>query len=121
MIAFGAGGYYIAFFLVCGAALYARLTGRWKPSGAFSLGRFGTAVNVAAVVWLIVEGLNIAWPRLKNVAWYERWATPFVAACLFVVGLLYVCITRPQTRAAQSEALGDLGHSELVHRPAATS
>jgi amino acid transporter len=114
LIAFGAGGYYIAFFLVCAAALYARLNGRWKPSGTFRLGRFGTPVNVAAVVWLAVEGLNIAWPRLKNVAWYERWATPFVAACLFVVGVLYVCVTRPQRRAAQSTALGDLGHPELT-------
>ncbi len=40
LITFGSGGYYITFWLVCAAALYARLSGRWVPAGRFSLGRF---------------------------------------------------------------------------------
>ena len=107
LIAFGSGGYYMCFFLVCAAALWARLTGRWQPSGAFSLGRLGLPVNVVAVVWLAAEGLNIAWPRLEGAPWYQTWAIPFIAFCLLVSGIVYVLVARPQDRAASSGALGD--------------
>src|SRR5690349_24655185 len=63
LITFGSGGYYITFWLVSCAALYARLTGRWVPAGRFSLGRLALPVNIAAVVWLTFEAINIAWPR----------------------------------------------------------
>ena len=56
LITFGSGGYYIIFWLVCVAALYARLTGRWVPAGRFSLGRFALPVNIAAVVVADVRG-----------------------------------------------------------------
>jgi amino acid transporter len=108
LIAFGSGGFYICFFLVCAAALYARLTGRWRPAGALRLGRWGTPINAVAVVWLLVEGLNIAWPRLEGYPWYQTWAIPFIALCLVVSGAVYVAIARPQERAKTSEALGDV-------------
>jgi len=107
LIAFGSGGYYLSFLLVCGAALWARMTGRWQPSGAFSLGRLGLPVNVVAVVWLAVEALNIAWPRLEGAPWYQTWAIPFIALCLLVLGVVYVVVARPQDRAGASHALGD--------------
>ena len=62
LITFGSGGY-IVFWMVCVAALYARLTGRWVPAGRFSLGRLALPVNIAAVIWLTFEAINIAWPR----------------------------------------------------------
>jgi amino acid transporter len=108
LIAFGSGGFYICFFLVCAAALYARLTGRWRPAGAIRLGRWGTPINAVAVVWLLVEGLNIAWPRLSGYPWYQTWAIPFIALCLLVSGVVYVALARPQERARTSEALGDV-------------
>ncbi len=109
LVAFGSGGYYICFFLVCAAALFARATGRWRPAGPFSLGRLGLPINVVAVVWLAVEGLNIAWPRLEGQPWYQRWAIPFIALCLLVSGIVYVLTARPQDRARTSAALGDAG------------
>ena len=107
LIAFGSGGYYICFWLVCAAALYARLSGRWRPAGTISLGRWGTLVNAVAVAWLTVEGLNIAWPRLVDFPWYQVWAIPFIAAVLLVSGAIYVLVARPQERARTSAALGD--------------
>lgn len=108
LIAFGSGGYYICFFLVCSAALYARLSGRWTPAGTVRLGRWGTAINAVAVVWLAIEGLNIAWPRLQGFPWYQIWAIPFIAACLLVSGIVYVLVARPQDKAKTSTALGDV-------------
>ncbi len=43
---------YVAYLLVTGPMLVARLRGRWKPvEGKFSLGRWGLPVNILAVLW----------------------------------------------------------------------
>ena len=68
MISFGTMGLYATFFLVVAAALYARMTGRWQPNGAFRTGGFGYAVNIVAFVWLAFETANIAWPRAELAA-----------------------------------------------------
>lgn len=65
MISFGTMGLYVTFFLVVAAALYARITGRWQPNGAFRTGGFGYAVNIVAFIWLAFETVNIAWPRAE--------------------------------------------------------
>jgi hypothetical protein len=112
LITFGSGGYYITFWLVCTAALVARLTGRWRPAGRFSLGRFGTPVNAVAVAWLTFEAINTAWPRSVLAApgapFWQVWAIILIAGGLAVVGLVYVLIAKPQRRVAQSTALADL-------------
>ena len=112
LITFGSGGYYITFWMVCSAALYARLTGRWVPAGRFSLGRFALPVNIAAVVWLTFEAINIAWPRTvlapPGAKFYQVWAIVLIFGLLTIVGLAYVLLRRPQDRVATSAAMGDL-------------
>jgi hypothetical protein len=112
LITFGSGGYYIVFWLTCAAALYARLSGRWVPAGRFSLGRFALPVNIAAVVWLTFEAINIAWPRtvlaVPGAKFYQVWAIVLIFGVLSVIGLLYVLIKRPQDRVRESAAMGDL-------------
>jgi amino acid transporter len=116
LITFGSGGYYISFVLVCSAALVARLTGRWTPSGLFSLGRFGTPVNAIACVWLAFEAINIAWPREvlapPGAPFYQVWAVVLISAVLLVVGIVYVLMTRPQDRIRASAAFADLSARE---------
>jgi amino acid transporter len=115
LITFGSGGYYISFWLVCTAALYARLSGRWKPAGMFSLGRLALPVNIAAVAWLTFEAINIAWPRTVlapvGAKFYQVWAIVLIFGVLSVIGLLYVLLRRPQDRAATSAAMGDLAEA----------
>jgi hypothetical protein len=112
LITFGSGGYYITFWLVCTAALYARLSGRWVPAGRFSLGRLALPVNVAAVVWLTFEAINIAWPRTvlapPGAKFYQVWAIVLIFGVLLVVGTAYVLLRRPQDRVAVSTEMGDL-------------
>jgi amino acid transporter len=112
LIGFGSGGYYISFFLVCSAALVARLSGRWRPAGLFSLGRYGTLVNAVACAWLLFEAINIAWPRAvmapPGAPFYQVWAVVVVSAVLLVVGIAYVLMTRPQDRIRASTAFADL-------------
>ena len=112
LITFGSGGYYISFWLVCAAALYARLSGRWRPDGLFRLGRWGLPINVAAVVWLTFEAINIAWPRsilaAPGAPFYQIWAIVLISAGLALFGLIYVLVSRPQERVRRSTAMGDL-------------
>jgi amino acid transporter len=112
LITFGSGGYYITFWLVCVAALYARLSGRWTPAGRFSLGRLALPVNIAAVVWLTFEAINIAWPRSvlapPGAPFWQVWAIVLIFGLLTVVGVVYVLVRRPQERVRMSEAMGDL-------------
>jgi amino acid transporter len=118
LITFGSGGYYITFWLVCVAALYARLSGRWVPAGRFSLGRFALPVNIAAVVWLTFEAINIAWPRtvlaVPGAKFYQVWAIVLIFGVLSVIGLIYVLVSRPQDRIARAQSMGDLAEAQEV-------
>ena len=90
LITFGTAAIYVAFLLVALAALIARLRGTWKPAGRLRLGRVGTIVNVLAVLWLVFETINIAWPRASlappGAPAYQVWAAPLLLAVIAVVG-----------------------------------
>ncbi|MEU2677643.1 APC family permease [Streptomyces sp. NPDC007107] len=103
LISFGSGGFYFIFLAVALVALCARLRGRWDPSaGELRLGRTGLVVNVLAVVWLLFEAVNIAWPRTALApvggSWAQVWAVVLVFSALLVIGLSYVAIAKPQTK-----------------------
>jgi amino acid transporter len=98
VISFAACGIYIAFQLVVLAALIARSRG-WVPKGKFTLGRWGLAVNVAALVYGVAGALNLAWPRqVEGASWYDEWIV--VIGCVIVVGsgLVYMLAGRPYLR-----------------------
>ena len=98
VISFAAAGIYIAFQLVVLAALIARSRG-WIPKGKFTLGRWGFAVNIAALVYGVGGALNLAWPRqVEGASWYDEWIV--VIGCAIVVGsgLLYMLLGRPYLR-----------------------
>jgi len=83
---------YLAYLLVTGPALKARLRGRMpiKRPGTFSLGRWGLPVNLFAVVYGVAMMVNIAWPRQMV---YDpagtSWALQYLAL-LFVAGMVVV-------------------------------
>jgi amino acid transporter len=103
LIAFGTAAIYVAFLLVALAALVARVRGSWVPAGRLRLGRrTGTAINVAAVIWLAFETVNIAWPRASlappGAPVYQVWAAPILLAAITAVGLAYLVVARPHER-----------------------
>jgi amino acid transporter len=104
LITFGTAGIYVAFLLLVGAALVARLTGRWVPSGRVQLGRAGLVCNVLAVGWLAFETVNIAWPRASiappGAPGYQVWAAVLVLGVITVVGSAYLVLARPHRRLA---------------------
>jgi len=104
LITFGTAAIYVAFLLVAVAALAARLSGRWTPSGSVRLGRIGLPLNVLAVAWLAFETANVAWPRSvlapPGAPWYQVWAAPLVLAVIAVAGLAYLVAAKPQRKLA---------------------
>ncbi|GAB3790424.1 hypothetical protein [Nocardioides ungokensis] len=97
IVSFAALGIYLGFMMVVLAALRARLRG-WRPSGRFTLGRWGLAVNVAALVYQVGAATNMAWPRTPDAAWYDNWIVLLSAGLVVGVGALYMVIAKPHHR-----------------------
>ncbi|QZT63822.1 APC family permease [Mycolicibacterium austroafricanum] len=91
IISFAALGIYIGFQMVVLAALRARLKG-WVPSGKYSLGKWGLAVNIAALVYGVTAMINMAWPRTPDAPWYDNWIVALSAAVVIGIGLVYMVV-----------------------------
>jgi urea carboxylase system permease len=100
--------FYIAYLGVTGGMLIRRLRGTWpKPDHGpyFSLGRWGTLVNVLAVLYGAVVAVNIAWPRsavydalagTKDLSghvipghWYWQYIAILFIGIVVIVGSIY--------------------------------
>jgi urea carboxylase system permease len=90
--------YFITYLFVVMPMLMARLRGQWPPareSPYFSLGRWGFAVNLGAVVGTLALIIDIAWPRAFVYGtdhWYLQWGSVTVTALLLLVGLPYYAV-----------------------------
>ncbi|TYL45706.1 amino acid permease [Nocardioides sp. BGMRC 2183] len=112
IISFATLGIYLGFHMVTLAALRARLRG-WQPSGAFTLGRWGMAVNVAALGYGVLAMINMAWPRTPEAPWYDNWLVALSAAAGIAVGLVYMLGWRPYEN---SDAIsGDAVSGDVMH------
>jgi amino acid transporter len=98
---------YLAYLLVTGPALAARL-GRRLPSkqpGGFSLGRWGLPVNLIAVVYGAAMMVNIAWPRQAvydpaGTSWVLQYLALLFVAALVVTGAVVHRLLRHQAAPA---------------------
>lgn len=114
LISFGSGGFYIVFLIVAAVALWARLTQRWDPNrGSLKLGALGLVVNVLAVIWLLFEVVNVAWPRAElapiDGTWVQVWAVILVFSVLIVIGLIYLAVRKPHLEVAGSAQAEEIG------------
>lgn len=118
---------YLAYLLVTGPTLVARLRGTLAPARKehFSLGRLGLPANILAVAWGIFMAVNIGWPR-KEVydpagenPYLQYLAVLFVAAALLVGGLVYRMRRRELAGAQHITApavKSDSGVATAIHR-----
>ncbi|MDI2126019.1 APC family permease [Yinghuangia seranimata] len=106
IITFGSAALYLTFLAIAFAALVARIRGTWVPAG-IRLGRFGLVVNIAAVLWLAFEFVNIAWPRTllapPDAPAYQVWAAVIGVVLVLGTGLAYLAAARPH-RALEAAA-----------------
>ncbi|UUC50654.1 APC family permease [Pseudomonas citronellolis] len=94
IVGFAAIGIYVAFQLIVVAALIARAKG-WVPGGQFSLGPWGTLVNVAALVYGAGAIANMVWPRSPDAPWYINYSMILTTAVVLGAGVLYMLLARP--------------------------
>ncbi|MDH6125489.1 amino acid permease [Kitasatospora sp. GP82] len=84
--------FYIPYLMVTAPMLLRRLRGRWPVPGHgpyFNLGRWGTAVNLVAVLYGGAMTVNLAWPRAAVYGsdhWYYRWGAVVFTAVITAVG-----------------------------------
>lgn len=109
LLSFGSGGFYFVFLTVAVVALISRLTDRWDArAGRFKLGALGHVINIAAVLWLLFEAINIAWPRAELTpvggTWVQTWAVALVFSSLLVIGIIYLLVAKPHLRLEQPVA-----------------
>jgi amino acid transporter len=95
IVGFATIGIYIAFQMVVGGALLARLRG-WKPIGAFRLGGLGWPVTLAALVYGVAVIVDIAWPQASGAGWYTNHAVLLSTAAVVASGVFYMTIAPPQ-------------------------
>jgi amino acid transporter len=94
IISFAATGIYLAFQMIVLGALMARARG-WRPAGAFTLGRWGGAVNVLALCYGVAAIVDMAWPRSPADPWYSNCAVIVTSAGVLILGALYMLAARP--------------------------
>lgn len=97
IVSFAVLGIYLGFQMVVAAALRARATG-WRPAGQFTLGRWGMAVNVAALAYGVAAIVNMAWPRTPGAAWYDNYLVALSGVLVAGVGVAYMLVARPYDR-----------------------
>ncbi|MBV9333114.1 MAG: amino acid permease [Candidatus Eremiobacteraeota bacterium] len=100
LVSFATSGIYLAFLLTVLGATIARLRG-WKPSGAFTLGRWGMLVTTGAALYLLLMLINIVWPSSLSsgrAIFNYGWITLLIMALIAGIGALYEAVARP-TRA----------------------
>jgi amino acid transporter len=94
-------GFFVSYALPVVGAAITRLRGRWTP-GPVSMGKVAATVTYFAAIWMIVEIINIAWPRNTYAGvWYLNWGIILAIAVLGVVGLLVsTYVFRPGSEAS---------------------
>ncbi|WP_084352004.1 APC family permease [Millisia brevis] len=104
MIAMSTGGFYIAFFLPVVAMLFTRIRGLWTP-GVFTLGNLGgLVVNAIAALWLLLQIINISWPRDIGADWYVEWGCLLMYLFTGVLGAAVLLRYRRSNRRISTHA-----------------
>jgi amino acid transporter len=103
LVSFAVSGIYLSFFLTVLGSLIARTRG-WKPSGVYTLGKYGYGVTLGGLIYLGLMLINVCWPSSLSSgrAWFNYgWVTLMVMAVIAIIGALYEVIARPDRKVAQ--------------------
>ena len=114
---------YIAYLLVTGPMLLARIRGKWRSrghaGGLLHDGQMGLRRQPAAVIWGAVIAINLAWPRssIYNATepfhWYLKWGAVLFVGAVMIGGFAYYWFV-------QRHKTGTLAaHAHVAEAPAA--
>jgi len=81
------------------------MKGEWEP-GVFNLGRWSSTVTYSAAAWIILQTINIVWPRtIADQPWFLNWSMIIIVCVLAVVGLIVYRVVRPNIKAPIGERM----------------
>lgn len=104
MVNFTSGGFYLSFLFPVFAFAVVVLRKRWTP-GPFSIGKLTGVVSVVALAWVVLELINIAWPRPLNGNPWLDWSVIVGAAALTVIGAAIYLRVRGRIENSESAAV----------------
>ena len=102
MVNFTAGGFYLAFLFPLIGFLVVVLRKAWTPA-AFSLRGWTLPVAVVAVVWAVLQFLNIAWPRFAFEQRYLDWSVWIGVVALGIIGAVLFASVKSRITAPQDQ------------------
>lgn len=103
IVAFQVLAGYAAFMMVVLAALRMRLKG-WRPAGAWTLGRWGLLVNVAALAYGVLGMILLAWPTGgAGTSFVDQWIALVGFLVVSAVGLVYLLTAKPERKSTAPE------------------
>ncbi len=85
MVNFTTGGFYLAFLFPLIGFLVVLIRRTWTAP-SFSLGRLALPVAAVAVIWAVLQMLNISWPRAVYEQRYLDWSVWIGVLALAVLG-----------------------------------
>ena len=118
MIRFGTGGLYVVFTLVLAAVVFAQARGRWTPwrIGTPAQERGFALAAWIGLVWLVIETVNIAWPRAElasvGAGAVEIWSVVWVFGGIALIALFAIWRWRPHRAIAVPGVRPTLPRSE---------
>lgn len=114
MVNFTAGGFYLAFLFPLIGFLVVLVRRTWQPAN-FSLGRATLPVAAVAVLWAVLQFVNIAWPRAAFEQRYLDWSVWIGIAVLVVLGT--AILTTVRSRIVEAAVIEEAeARDEIVER-----
>lgn len=110
MVNFTSGGFYLSFLFPVAAFAITVLRRNWKP-GRFSLGKWTTPIAVIALVWLVLQLINISWPREVNGNVWLDWSVIIGVVALTIIGSAIYFTIRGRIKNVETSVI-DLNSAE---------
>lgn len=102
LISFSSVGFFISFLFPVLGLNIARAKKTWTDDSTLFLGRFGPLISAAALVWLIFQSINVAWPRDTGTGWQNDWSTVIGVSVVLLLGLALESRIKPRKVSLES-------------------
>lgn len=109
IISFASFGIYLAFASVVFASIRARVKG-WKPSGEFTMGRWGWLISITALTYQVFAMVIVVWP-VPDVPWYDAWIVALMSLAVVGIGALYLFLSHPERRGRAGGDATEFAHA----------
>jgi amino acid transporter len=110
MVNFTSGGFFLSFLFPLAGFVVVLLRGTWK-AGVFSLRGATLPIALIALVWAILQFVNIAWPRAAYPEAYLNWSIVIGIGAIGVIGMaVYPAVKKslPNVRGQEYRMLGEI-------------